>query len=533
MSLSRGTRSEKFDDEVRFWLIKCLCDRVASVSVDERRVVQQSLCHEYFCGLLPIINEVEWILTKATVLYVRLIALDYPENWPEAFKWLLQQIACAGGEEKLRLYANLLVRTLAVLDTEIIADEISSRAEQERAIAMKVKDGLRMSQDINVILSFFSSLFSGALVPGLDAQIADHIFKANKGETGSSVPSWWLALVESSLRVLATIAAWADMALMIKADYKFLPFIEMCIGHVFSEPIALAALEWLQALCYKRMVGRGKAVLVLQYNLLDMLLAELTRVSQRSLTAQHKLASVSNTVMLQLIDCLPDIRNPTKEADKEAPGSGPLTMPSGVDGYIAPKLSPAEAEETYYRLWLGIERLAKNLVGFFSSRSNVYAAEVVVPGLSEFFKLMKVGKQESIPAQCLLGVKECVGSTLAACVCRAEVPAFIDWDDIFESEDERVLILSGEEVDADGSEGRDYFICRRRALNLFKRVYTVALHNYNDVAPQFIQYLTTLATQAVQARQWKSFEAIVSLFANMLDCLKGKHLHTRLPAPVF
>eukprot|EP01054_Gregarina_sp_Poly1_P000736 Gregarina_sp_Poly_1__735@NODE_1176_length_4862_cov_123_404380_g806_i0_p1_GENE_NODE_1176_length_4862_cov_123_404380_g806_i0NODE_1176_length_4862_cov_123_404380_g806_i0_p1_ORF_typecomplete_len1248_score193_47Xpo1/PF08389_12/4e08Xpo1/PF08389_12/2_7e03Xpo1/PF08389_12/6e03Xpo1/PF08389_12/4_1e03_NODE_1176_length_4862_cov_123_404380_g806_i03514094 len=528
--------------EMRLWCLTVVTNSLAGLPESSRQALADSVWRDYLNNTFPTLwnrstlcgtcrvcetppggqsphaqitdndGEELFVLNKLISLLVHLIIIDYPDRLTNAFQVWMTRIAQMhsqldttrtmdpsyweehGSPRAFLGFVFCFIHLLNTLDVEIIADEAASRNPEERQIAMRIKDGLRLG-DVCQIFNFFQTIFDGSLF-GIQETI---LSCAENQKPTKNLPVWWVERCSLALKAMAKIVNWADLTLVVDSDTnnRFLIFWNVAMLNSFGILCADAAFECVQALIYKRMDGGQKCLMLKRSNLVEMFLAAV-QTSQPS-GLEMRIALTLNTIILQLIEAIADLH---KNKDK----SGPYKLPMTVE----------ESRQAFKELWDRLIAVTPQAATMIRNTSQWGVAEHLTSSLHEFFRLLKATTRE-LGFLALAGLKPFLASCLESCLERIRVPVSIDWESTFEKPDEFFL-----EDEDDGSPESEYFVLRKHILLLFKQVYLLCIQTGDDIASEFQEYIINHATSTTD---WRAAEAGMTIILATLDTYKDSSIY--------
>lgn len=233
--------------EVRFFCLQAIeraikNDSYTTMSIQDQSEFRQALIvftQERGANLL---DEATYVRTKLAVIFALLIKLNYPETWTTAFRDILDMVenmnvnptptttlshntknsniaskrnVTTDKQEKAMLAGiDLFIRILSAIHEDLV-DTLISRSQEDTSRSTIIKDAMRSSEDINVIVETLLSAEAG---------FADVIGEAEErmGQTpGSNEPDIdtdiiWVA--RTGLTVLASYTSWMDIKLVVNPE---------------------------------------------------------------------------------------------------------------------------------------------------------------------------------------------------------------------------------------------------------------------------------------------------------------------------
>merc|ERR550532_3150536 len=182
----------------------------------------------------PAGNEEVLIKNKIALIYVRLLRLDYPVNWPTGWRDLVSQL------DKGPNSVDMFLRILAIFDQEVVSDEVPRSAE-DRQRSQLIKHAMREQDVMHLAESWYNILCS---------------FQASSPQ-----------LVIDCLKVIAIYIIWTEILTV--ANVKFLTAICSLIAD--AGPAAGEACDCLGAVISKKMPAAKKVQMLDQLQMLRRL----------------------------------------------------------------------------------------------------------------------------------------------------------------------------------------------------------------------------------------------------------------------
>lgn len=209
----------------------------------------QSLESRYVCAHTETPVQAQLIL-----IYVRLIAHDYPHRWSTPITQILERLSRAYYGQNVAAVTqgcDLLLSILIELENDVISDEISQRTGLERTLAMQVKDGLRLG-DVNAVLRFLVQILDGSVFGLQEAAKSWWTRTASDVACESLRNSNWVNYARRAITVASHFTGWVDTPLILSEDYEFCLF---CDGAFKQNHNGLkqAALAFCTGIAHKRM----------------------------------------------------------------------------------------------------------------------------------------------------------------------------------------------------------------------------------------------------------------------------------------
>ncbi|KAH8741634.1 tRNA exportin type nuclear export protein [Cryptosporidium ryanae] len=281
--------SGRKDEEVRFWCIGTLSRMLTNYSpsypnLDARKAIRETILGCIREGLSGK-DAQSYTRNKIAELYIQLVRADYPDNWPSAFVDITSLVASDIWTQ------DMFIRILQAFNTMIVCD-IGSQTTEEAAIRRNIKDTMRTSGDLRLIVQTWVLLVSN-----------------NRTKQSSAED---IVLLSSAVAVLESYVSWMDLSYSLSDEV--LSLVSGLLDPVESA-VVLEALNFLSAILLKGMPSGAKLRLIGDLNV-PMLLETRLSLDLRDVTpelfaagAKGRWALLSNPEVASALERGP-LRNP-------------------------------------------------------------------------------------------------------------------------------------------------------------------------------------------------------------------------------
>ncbi|KAF7459009.1 tRNA exportin type nuclear export protein [Cryptosporidium felis] len=239
-------------EEVRFWSVGSLIKMVGAfpgedtrsgtwrLNIENRRTVREALI-EFFRDGVKVRGSQGYMKNKISELYVILIYVDYPDNWPSAFLDVVSLVTVCDW------MPEMFVRILNTFDKMIVSNG-NMQSSEEIATRRKIKDVMRVNGDLNHIVQAW-------------------IFVVSKNKT-LPLTKEVIELLSLSMNMMESFIDWIDISYAV--NNEVLAIISSLLNPVES-PIVLETLNFLTAILLKGMPPRLKIQLFKDLNISSLL----------------------------------------------------------------------------------------------------------------------------------------------------------------------------------------------------------------------------------------------------------------------
>ncbi|OII74053.1 tRNA exportin type nuclear export protein [Cryptosporidium ubiquitum] len=236
------------DDDIRFWSIGSLIKMIGvfpgeesktgpcKLNMDDKKVIREALV-EYLRDGIRMGNTKSYLKNKISELYVTMIYVDYPENWPSAF---LDIISLVTAHDWM---PDMFIRILCTFDNMIVSN-IGMQSAEEISIRRKIKDIMRVNGDLNHIVQAWIFVVSKHKNQTLNKDIIE--------------------LLSSSMKMMESFIDWIDISYAV--NNEVLSIILSFLNPIDS-PVVVETLNFLSAILLKGMPPKLKIQLFKDLNI--------------------------------------------------------------------------------------------------------------------------------------------------------------------------------------------------------------------------------------------------------------------------
>lgn len=236
------------DDDIKFWSVGSLIKMIGvshgeenktgsfKLTTESKKMIREALA-EYFCDGVRMRNTQSYLKNKISELYVTMIYVDYPENWPSAF---LDIVSLVTAHDWM---PDIFIRIMCTFDKMIVSN-IGMQSAEEISIRRKIKDVMRVNGDLNHIVQAWIFVVSKNKNQAL-----------NKGIIG---------LLSSSMKMMESLIDWIDISYAVNNEVLS---IVLSFLNPIDSPIVVETLNFLSAILLKGMSPKLKIQLFKDLNI--------------------------------------------------------------------------------------------------------------------------------------------------------------------------------------------------------------------------------------------------------------------------
>ncbi|KAH8582399.1 tRNA exportin type nuclear export [Cryptosporidium sp. chipmunk genotype I] len=236
------------DDDVRFWSVGSLIKMIGAfpgkenktglckLTMENKKVVREALA-DYLRDRVRMENTQSYLKNKISELYVTMIYVDYPENWPSAFVDIVSLVTANDW------MPDMFIRILCTFDKMIVSN-IGMQSAEEISLRRKIKDIMRVNGDLNHIVQAW-------------------IFVVSKHKSQTFAKDT-IQLLSSSMKMMESFIDWIDISYAV--NNEVMSIILNFLNPVDS-PVVVETLNFLSAILLKGMPPKLKIQLFKDLNI--------------------------------------------------------------------------------------------------------------------------------------------------------------------------------------------------------------------------------------------------------------------------